>query len=92
MAYAPYNTVIQRGYPASMPGIAQSTRFGSLQVPEVSPAAQKALDDGHAVINWHGCVHHSKYFMGGHYPYIKAPGYVVETNAHRMPQHPAEIR
>jgi hypothetical protein len=92
MAYAPYNTKIQQGYASGMHGFAQATRFGSLEIPEVSHAAQKALDQGHAVVNWHGCVHKSKYFLGGHYPYIRAPGYVVETNAHRMPQHPGELR
>lgn len=92
MAYKPYNTVIHQGYPNSLPGVAQSLRFGSLEIPEVSRTAQKELDAGHAVINWHGCVHRAPYYMGGHYPYVRGPGYIVETNAHRMPQHPGELR
>lgn len=92
MAFAPYNTVMQQGYASGIPGVAQYTKFGSLEIPEVSPKAQKALDEGKAVVNWHGCVHKAKYYMGGHYPMVKGPGYVVETNAHRMPQHPLEHR
>jgi len=75
-----------------MPGIAQSSRFHSLEIPELSLPAQQALDAGRAVVDYDGCVRPSKYFIGGHYPMVGGPGFMVETNAHAMPQHPMEHR
>lgn len=86
-AKSPYYTY-QQGYPEGLPGISQAPRFHSLEVPEISKEAEACLANGKCTLDWSGCVRYSPLYMSGPLPLIKAPGFVTDSNAHKVPYRP----